>query len=144
MLFRSIMLANQSGYCTSQTDLALKSFPTSSRMASCHSGAIPLLFCLTGWKLESKLSRWDITWGSILGMSSWLQAKTSWFCRRNRVSSAYSSRREPMLTTLSGSCGFRTIWMSSSTRLTPFFSPLGFISSIFSASATVFLCREVT
>ena len=81
----STTLASHSGYSTSLIAPALRSFPTSSLMAFCLSGAKLLLLCLTGLKDGLTFSLCVITVGSIPPMSACFHAKTSSFCLKKLV-----------------------------------------------------------
>ena len=72
-------LGNHSGYSTSMIAFTWRSFPSSSLIAFCLSGAKLLLFCLTGLKDGLAFNLWVITAGSIPAMSSYFKANTSMF-----------------------------------------------------------------
>ena len=67
-------LVSQSGYLTSVMDPTLSIFSTSSLTAVARSGPNFRLFCLTGLKVGSIFSSWQVMLMSIPGMSSAAQA----------------------------------------------------------------------
>ena len=86
--------ASHSGYWISCMNLASNNLSTSALMASYLFGAKPLFFCLTGFLLGSTLNWCVMTWGSISGMSTAVQAKTSLLFLRNWM-------RSPLISSLS-------------------------------------------
>ena len=67
-------------------------FSTSSAIARSHSWANTHFFYRTGGKECDTFSLYTMTDRSIPGMSSWLQANTSWFSLRNAMSARRTIR----------------------------------------------------
>ena len=84
-------LANQSGYSTSQTTLALRSLLTYSLITFCLSRAKLLLFCLTGLKEGLMFSLCLFTTGLIPPIPSCFQENTSILCFKKWIRRSLTS-----------------------------------------------------